>query len=173
MAAYNLPRYDADVLTADRAIADWFEEAVVAASGIADPKTVSNWVTGELFRLMREANLSIGEIKVTPKGLSELLRLVNAGTLNLNTAKEVLAEMFETGRNAAAIVEARGLAQISDTARLSQLVDEILAANPREVEQYQAGKTGLLSWFVGQVMRATRGQANPQIVNELLRTRLS
>lgn len=175
---YGLPRYDATVLTGDQAVADYFEACVAeskgqgAGSGIT-PKLISNWVTGELFRLLKETERSVEDIKVRPAGLIELLTLVEQGTINANTAKDVLGVMFETGQEAKAIVEERGLGQISDTDELARIVEEVIAANPKPVAEYLGGKETVLRFLIGQVMKATRGKANPNLVGQLLRDRLS
>jgi len=166
---YGLTPAEADVLVVEREIADWYEEAVRAYN---DPREVYNWLTGEVFRLLNEANIPITQMQVTPTGLAELLRLVEGGTINRNTAKLVLHEMFATGQEATRIVEAKGLAQVSDEAQLVRIVEQVLAENPDEVRRYREGKKGLFGWFVGQVMKATRGKANPNLVRKLLGERL-
>ncbi len=166
---FGLSRQEAEVLVADKAVADYFE-AVIAAG--VEPKTAANWITGEIFRLMNAAGVELDAVRITPVMLAELVDLVRSGTINLNTAKEVFAEMFATGRAAKAIVEEKGLAQISDAAMLEQLVERVIAENPAEVAAYLGGKEGLLGWFVGQVMRQTKGQANAQMVNQMFRERL-
>ena len=162
---YGLSRREAALLAADRDVAGYFEAAVAAGQekGIA-PKTVSNWITGELFRLLRAEGDEIDGARVTPQALADLIALVEKGTITANSGKTVLGEMFATGQAAAEIVEERGLAQVSDEEALAQIVEEIIAANPEQVARYRAGKETLLQWFVGQVMRATRGKANPQVV---------
>jgi aspartyl-tRNA(Asn)/glutamyl-tRNA(Gln) amidotransferase subunit B len=170
IAEYDLPEYDADLLVEDRAVADYYE-AAVAAGGIA-PKVIANWVTGALFGLMNESGQAIGDVQVTPEGLAELVGLVEDGTVNANTGKEVLGEMFASGRGAREIVEERGLAQISDTGALEQAVIQVLDENPDQVGKYLDGKEQIIGWMIGQVMKATRGKANPQIVRELLLTQL-
>ena len=172
ISAYGLGDYDAGVLVSDRAIADYYEATVGAAASAADPKTVANWVTGALFRLMKESGQEIGEIAVSPQALAELIGLVQEGTINLNTGKDVLAEMFATGRSGREIVAERGLAQISDTAALERIVAQVLDENPEQVDRYLGGTHKVLGWLMGQVMRATRGKANPQAVRELLQARL-
>lgn len=167
---FALSDYDAAVLAEERPVAEWFEEAVAAGG---DPKAVANWLVNNLFALMNESGQSVSEIRVTPVGLVELLDLVEEGTISHNTAKDVLEEMFESGRSAPAIVEEKGLSQISDEAALAIVVDEVLAENPEQVETYLGGKEQIRGWFVGQVMRATRGKANPQLVNRLLSEKLA
>jgi aspartyl-tRNA(Asn)/glutamyl-tRNA(Gln) amidotransferase subunit B len=169
IAEYGLSAYDAGILTADKAVADYFETCVKA---YPQAKTVSNWVTGELFRLLKEAETGIEESRITPAALAELLTLVEKGTINQNTAKAVLGEMFKSGRVAAEIVAEKGLAQISDVDELGRVIDEVIAANPDQAAEYRAGKERLLGWFVGQAMKATRGKANPQLVTELLKEKL-
>ena len=167
---YGLTDYEAGVLVDERPIAEWFETAV--SSG-GDPKTVSNWLINVLFSLMNEHKQSIADIKVTPASLVGLIKLVDKAVINNNTAKEVLAEMFKTGRAADEIVEASGLAQISDESFLEETIAKILADNPGQVATYLGGKEGLRGWFVGQAMRATRGKANPAVVNQLLDQQLN
>ncbi|WP_448593950.1 Asp-tRNA(Asn)/Glu-tRNA(Gln) amidotransferase subunit GatB [Thermoflexus hugenholtzii] len=172
---YGLARYEADLLTEDHAVADYFEEAVRHArqgDPPLEPRTLATWITGELFRLMNEAGAEIGEVRVPPAALVDLIRMVQRGEINLNTGKMVLREAFETGEAPRRIVEARGLTQIRDVEALRTIVLRVIEENPREVESYLRGKEGVLKWFVGQVMRATRGQADPQRVNELVREAL-
>ena len=129
---------------------------------------VSNWVSGELFRLLNEGGIEISRSPVAPEALVGLLRNVERDVVNANTAKAVLAEMFETGRSADAIIAARGLAQISDANEIEALVQRAVEENPRPLEQYLSGKDAILGFFIGQVMRASRGRANPQVVREVL-----
>ncbi|MDX1687501.1 MAG: Asp-tRNA(Asn)/Glu-tRNA(Gln) amidotransferase subunit GatB [Candidatus Promineifilaceae bacterium] len=166
---FALSPYDAAVLAEERPVAEWFEEAVAAGG---EPKAVANWLINNLFALMNESGQSISEIRVTPAMLVELLDLVEEDVISHNTAKDVLVEMFEGGRSAPAIVEEKGLSQISDEAALAVIIDDVLAENPEQVETYLGGKEQIRGWFVGQVMRATRGKANPQLVNRLLSEKL-
>ncbi len=168
---YGLSAYDAGVLTADRAVADFFEAAVSAAPG-ADPKSVSNWVTGELFRLMHDRGLEIADVKIRPDQLMELLQLVETGAITTTIAKRVFTEMFETGASPEQIVEEKGLAQIGDAAALEPIADKVIAENAKAVAEYLAGKEQVLKFLVGQVMKATRGQANPILAAKVLRERL-
>ncbi len=170
--AFGLSDYEAGVLSEDRAVAEWFDAAVAAAGETTSPKTLANWILNDLFRLMNERGRSIDVIPVTPSALVALLDQVERGAINQTSAREVLAEMIDSGRDPAAIIEARGLAQISDEAALTSIVDAVIAANPDPVANYLGGKESLLGWFVGQVMRETKGRANPAVVNELLRARL-
>jgi aspartyl-tRNA(Asn)/glutamyl-tRNA(Gln) amidotransferase subunit B len=163
--AFGLPAYDASVLTEERPVAEWYE-AALAAGGEA--KAVANWLINNLFALINESQQDIRSIQVSPEDLVALLALVDEGSISHNTAKEVLAEMFASGKGAEAIVEEQGLVQISDEAALTRVVAQILAENEAQVQAYLAGKEQLRGWFVGQVMRETRGKANPQVVNELV-----
>jgi aspartyl-tRNA(Asn)/glutamyl-tRNA(Gln) amidotransferase subunit B len=162
---FGLSAYDAGVLSEERPVAAWFE-AAVAAGGEA--KAVTNWMTNVFFSLMNERKESIESVRVTPAGLVELIGLVNRQVINNNTGKEVLAEMFATGESAGAIVERRGLAQISDEAALAAVVAQVLRESPEQVSSYLAGKESIRGWLVGQIMRATKGKGNPGLVNGLL-----
>ena len=169
---YGLSSDDAGLLVAERAVADYYE-AAVKLSGASSVKSVFNWLTGELFRHMNESGTSIEEVKVTPRALVELIALVDAGTINLNTGKRVLADMFETGEPAKTIVETKGLAQISDADALEAIAQRVLEGNPAEVAKYLGGKESVLGWLVGQVMKESRGKANPGAVQEILRRQLA
>ncbi len=167
---YGLSEYDADVLTQNRAIGEYFDEVAAATK---DPKTSANWVMGDLSALLNTAGKPIDESPVTAKNLGELLGLIASGELSGKLAKEVLGKMFESGDTALLIMEREGLRQISDSGALGKIVDEVIAANPKQVEQYRAGKTTVIGFLVGQVMKQSRGQANPAAVNDLLKSRLS
>ncbi len=174
---YGLSRYDAGVLTAERPVADYFESCVRAlppnlGGKEKGAKTVANWITGELFRLLKATDAGIEAVKITPDALAELLALVEKGAISINIAKDVFGEMFETGRPAAQIVEEQGLAQISDVEELARIVEQVIAENPGPVAEYLAGKEPVLRFLVGQVMKATRGKANPQLVTKLLKEKL-
>ena len=174
IADYGLSRHEASMLTSDREVADYFEEVVAAGQEMdLTPKTASNWITGELFRLLRAEGDEIDGGRVTPQALAELIALVEKGIITTNSAKAVLAEMYATQRTAAEIVEEKGLVQISDQQALASIVEEIIETNPEQVARYREGKGTLLQWFVGQVMRATRGKANPQVVMALLEEELA
>jgi aspartyl-tRNA(Asn)/glutamyl-tRNA(Gln) amidotransferase subunit B len=166
---YGLSDYDARLLVSDRAVADYFEGVV--AAGVA-PKEAANWITGELFRLMKAADQDIRERAISAEALAGLIRLVEEGAINLTTGKDVLEEMFASGREARVIVSEQGLAQISDTEELHQIITQVLDENPDQVEEYLSGKEQVLSWFIGRVMRATRGKANPQLAQEMLEDKL-
>ena len=164
----GLSDYDADLLTAERARADYFE---AAAEG-RDAKQAANWVAGELLGRLNKEGLEIEAAPIPAAGLGELIALVADGTLSGRMGREVFEAMWETGRPAAAIVEERGLKQISDTGALESLVDELLVREADKAAEYRAGRTKLLGFFVGQAMKATGGKANPKVVNELLRSKL-
>jgi aspartyl-tRNA(Asn)/glutamyl-tRNA(Gln) amidotransferase subunit B len=173
MAEYKLSRYDAGVLVSDRAVAEYYESCVAAGqkAGVS-PKSVANWMTGELFRLMKADAVEIGALKVNPGDLVGLIALVEQGTITGSAGKEVFGVMFATGRPPAEIVEERGLKQISDADKLAVVVDEVIAANPDVVAQYLGGKETVIGFLIGQVMQATRGKANPKLVGQLLRDKL-
>jgi len=167
---YGLSRYDAEVLTAERPVADYFESCVRAHP---DARPVANWITGELFRLLKAADAGIEAVRITPEALAELLTLVEKDAISINIAKDVFAKMFETGHSAPRIVREKGLAQVSDVEELSRIVEQVIAENPGPVAEYLAGKDAVLRFLVGQVMKATRGQANPHLANKLFAEKLS
>jgi len=172
-ADYGLPETDAAILAEDREVADYFEAAATAARWHSvSARSVANWIGGELFRLLKESGTDVGQARVAPADLAELVALVEGGQVTANSGKAVLATMFATGKGAAAVVQEQGLAQVSDEDALARVVDEVLLAHPDEVASYRAGKQTLAQWFVGQVMRATRGKANPQVVVALVEERL-
>lgn len=166
---FGLSAYDAGVLVAERETAEYFE-TVVKVCG--DAKLAANWVSVELFARLNKAGLGLSESKVDASGLGGLLALIKDGTISGKIAKDVFDEMFESGKAADTIVDEKGLKQISDTGELEGIIDQLLADNPSQVEAYRGGKTGLIGWFVGQVMKATKGQANPGMVNQLLKSKL-
>lgn len=166
----GLSPYDARVITDDKAIAAYFEAVVTAK---ANPKQATNWVMGDLTAYLKNEKLTISDIAMTPKALAELIGLIEAGTISGKMAKEILPELLTKGGSPTELVESKGLVQISDTGALETAIDEILAANPKELEQYRAGKTKLLGFFVGQVMKKTEGRADPKLTNELLAKKLN
>ncbi len=170
---YGLPAYDAALLTEERAVADYFEQAVAAAPTRVTPKMVANWMLGALFALWNEGGYTAATSPVTPQGLAELLGFVAAGEVNQNTAKQVLSVMASTGRPAGEIIEEQGLRQISDAEQIAAWVEEVLQAFPKEVQTYLKGKEGVANFLFGQVMRKARGRANPQVVREALMARLA
>ena len=161
----GLREYDAGVLTESRALSEYFEEA---ARVCGDSRSAANWVMGDLAGALKAEGKEIGESPVSAAHLGELLALIAKGEISGKLAKDIFAKMFASGEPPGAIVEREGLKQISDSAALEKIVDEVLAANPKQVEQYKSGKGAVLGFFVGQVMKATRGQANPAAVNEIL-----
>lgn len=170
MDSYGLPEYDAGVLTADKALADYFE-AVLAV--FPRPKQVSNWIMAEVLRELKKEEAGIASLKVTPEDLGRLLALVEEGAISGKIAKMVFEEMVQTGRGPEAIIREKGFSQITDAGVLEAQAREILAAHPKEVADYKAGKTKVLGFFVGQLMRRTKGQANPQLANEVFRKLLA
>lgn len=166
---YGIREYDAQVLTLTRAAAEYFEKAA-AASG--DPRTTANWVTGDLMGLLRAAGKDISESPVRAEDLGGLVRMIARGEVTGKLAKEILAKMFTSGESARAVMAREGLEQISDAGALEKIVEEVIANNPKQVAQYKAGKAAVLRFLVGQVMKASRGQANPSMVNEVLRAKL-
>jgi aspartyl-tRNA(Asn)/glutamyl-tRNA(Gln) amidotransferase subunit B len=160
---------DAELLTAELSIAQWFEEAVGAG---AHPKAAANWMMTELMKYLNEDNRSIEHCPILPKQLAELLSLIDKGTISGKIAKTVFEEMYATGKDAAEIVKEKGLVQISDTDAIERVLDEILAKFPAEVQRLKAGDEKLTGFFVGQLMKAMKGKANPQIANELLRKKI-
>jgi len=169
VAQYDLSVYDAELLVSDKDVAAYFERVVAAGSA---PKEAANWITGELFRLMKEADRSIVRIQIAPEALAALIALVKEDKINQSTGKDVLQEMFASGRDAQSIVAEQGLAQISDKARLQEIVTQVLEQHPEQVEEYLSGKEQVMGWFIGRIMRATRGKANPQLARELLKNQL-
>ena len=166
MADYGLPEYDADILTSDRDLSDYFEMTVKAYAG--DPKRVSNWLMNDVLRMMNDQGLSASQLRLTPLYLAEIIKLVDANTINITTGKKLLVTVQETGRAPGDIVQAEGLAQVSDDAAIRAAVQSILDANPKEVQSYKAGKVSLMGWFVGQVMRQMRGKADPNLTRAVL-----
>jgi aspartyl-tRNA(Asn)/glutamyl-tRNA(Gln) amidotransferase subunit B len=170
VSAHGITPYDAEVLTGTQALADYFE--AVAKAG-ASPKNAANWIQTELLRRLNDSGKDIEVSPVSPAALAELLKLVESGQITGAVGKKVFATMFESGRAAAEIVAAEGLAQISDTSAIEQAAREVIAKNPDNVAKFKGGNEGVFKFFVGQVMKATRGQANPQAVNDILRRLLA
>ncbi len=166
---YGLPGYDAAILTNTKELADYFEECVKSCP---NPKAVSNWIMGDLTRLLNLSGIEITECKITPENLSSLLGLIDKGTISGKIAKTVFEEMFASGKDPETIVREKGLVQISDESAIVTIVDEVLARNPGPVEDFKAGKERALGFLVGQVMKSTKGKANPEMVNKLLREKL-
>ena len=165
MESFGLSNYDAEVLVADKQVAEYFEEVVAAK---ADPKLVCNWISGELMRIMNENKADIRNVGIPAGSLASLIQFLQEGSISGKIAKTVFEEMVQSGKDPATIIEVRGLKQVSDEGALRGLLETLLNNNPKQVEQYRAGKTQIKGFFVGQVMKETKGQANPQIVNQLL-----
>ena len=174
VAEYRLPRYDADVLTVDKAMADFYEASVGTLPKKSDEavKTVSNFVMGDVMRLLSERKQTIGELKLNPQHLSELVGLIQDKTISNKIAKDIFPELLGSQDSPKQIVENRGLIQVTDTTALRQTVLEVIAKNQTQLGQYKAGKTNLFGYFVGQVMKASQGKANPGMVNELMKEEL-
>ena len=167
---YGISDEDAGLLVAERETAEWFEVAVKAGG---DPKNICNWIKGDFAKLLNDNNTQINESLVTPQMLVAMLSLVEKGTISGRIAKTVFEEMYRTGKTADEVVEEKGLVQISDASGIETIIDEILNNSTGEVARFREGETKLMGFFVGQVMKATKGKANPKIVNELLRKKLN
>jgi aspartyl-tRNA(Asn)/glutamyl-tRNA(Gln) amidotransferase subunit B len=163
---YQIPEYDAGVITASKALADYYEECVRL---FPEPKQVSNWIMGDLLRLLKEDDKEAEAAPLSPRQLAAMLALIKDGTISGKIAKTVFEEMYKTGKGAKEIVAEKGLVQITDQAAVEQAVEKVLQDHPQEVEAYKNGKEKLFGFFVGQVMKATQGKANPQLVNETLK----
>jgi len=168
---YGLSPYDADVLTQTRELAGWYEQLVAAHP--QDPKRCANWMANELLGRLNEQGVDIAHSSVNAVALAELLNRIDDGTISGKIAKDVLDAMIQSGKAADAIIEEKGLKQVSDTGAIDALINDIIAANPQQVEQYRGGRDKLFGFFVGQVMKATKGQANPAVVNERLKALLA
>lgn len=166
---YGLPEYDAGVLTSTKEMADYFEACLDA---YLSPKAVSNWIMGDLSRLLNANNLEISECPVSPVNLASLFKILDEGTISGKIAKVVFEEMFATGKDAGTIVKEKGLVQISDEESLSAIVEEVIAGNPKSVSDYRNGKDKAMGFLVGQVMKATKGKANPELVNKLFKEKI-
>ena len=168
--SYNIPEYDAVVLTTSRNIADYYEKSV---SLYPEPKEISNWIMGELLRQLKIDGRKIDESPIKPEGLIALLKLIKEGTLSAKMAKTVFEEMYQSSKSATEIVAQKGLAQITDSSTIENLVDEILKINTGQVEQYKNGKEKVFGFLVGQIMKQSKGQADPALVNKLLKDRIN
>ena len=167
---YGLTEYDAGVLLSDRELADFFEQAVKVAGG--EPKAVANWVTGEVLRYVKNDGGSISRTKIRPEHIGSLVKLVKGGALSFSTAKEVFAEVIASGKEPEAIVQAKGLAQVSDESAIAAAVDAVLAENPKAVADYKAGNQRAIGALVGPVMKRMGGKANPAVINKVLVARI-
>ncbi len=169
VSSHGLREYDAQVLTLTREIGDYFETAVKVSG---DGRTTANWVAGELMGLLKAAGKEISDSPIPPEHIGELVMLIKKGELSGKLAKELLPRMFDTGEPPSVIMQREGLKQISDTGALEKIVEDVISANPKQVEQYRSGKTAVLGFLVGQVMKSSRGQANPGAVNDVLKAKL-
>jgi aspartyl-tRNA(Asn)/glutamyl-tRNA(Gln) amidotransferase subunit B len=167
MEQYGLNEYDAGVLVAEKAIADYYEQ-IVSSAPQAGPKMAANWLMGEFFSLLNQSGSDIEDTLVKPQALAELIEMVAAGEINQNTAKTVLADMFVSGKQAEAIVSERGLRQISDSELIAEMIAQVLAENGQQVQEYLQGKETISRWLFGQVMRKAKGRANPQVIQQEL-----
>ncbi|KPK74914.1 MAG: glutamyl-tRNA amidotransferase [candidate division Zixibacteria bacterium SM23_73] len=167
---YKIPQYDAEILTSSKEIADYYEECV---KNYSDGKKVSNWMMGEVLRELNQRQIEIKDFKIVPKNLTGLLKQMDDGTISGKMAKEIFAEMAETGKSASRIIKEKGLTQITDESNLTQIIETILNENEENVKKYHAGKEKLFGFFVGEVMKKTQGKANPNLVNQILKEKLS
>jgi len=167
---YSLSFSDASQLTQERSLADYYERAVQASSGNA--RATANWIRSELLRELENAGLSAEESSVPATELGALVRMIDQGNISGKQGKDVLVEMFATGKPASAIVAERGLVQVSDIGEIDRIIDDVIAASPQQLESYRSGKEALFGFFVGQVMKASKGKANPKVVKDRLRLKL-
>jgi len=167
---YQIPAYDAGVLTSDKALANYYEEVVKLCS---QPKAASNWVMGDVMRFLNEDKLDIRQCPITAKSLADMIRLIDEGSISGKMAKEIVGDMYKTGKSPQTIVEEKGMVQITDESELIKTITSIMEANPGQVADYRGGKEKIFGFFVGQAMKATKGKANPQLVNELLKKMLA
>lgn len=163
---YGLPEYDADILTSERKLSDYFENTVKAYGG--DPKKVSNWLMNDVLRMINDQGLNPSEMKLTPQALGALLKMVDAGTINISTGKALLQKVQDSGKSPEKLVEEEGLAKVSDDSAIRKVCEEVLAESPSEVASYKNGKVTLLGWFVGQVMKKMRGKADANMARGIL-----
>ena len=168
---YGLPEYDAEILTGERSLSDYFEAAAKAYGG--DPKRVSNWLMNDVLRLLNERGLSAGQLRLAPAYLADIIRLVDAGTVNVSTGKSLLEKVESRGMPPGEIVQSEGLARVSDEDTIRAICAEVLGESPEQVANYKAGKVTLIGWFVGQAMKKSRGKADPQLARAILEELLS
>ncbi|MBQ1187908.1 MAG: Asp-tRNA(Asn)/Glu-tRNA(Gln) amidotransferase GatCAB subunit B, partial [Peptococcaceae bacterium] len=166
----GLPEYDAGIITASKALVDFYD-AVHTYYG--DAKKISNWIMGELLAKVNAEGIELDALKIQPEQMAALLKLVDSGEISGKIAKKVFAEMFETGKNPDDIIKEQGLKQISDETELKTMIEQVAETNPKSVEDYKAGKTKALGFLVGQIMKQSRGQANPAVINRLLVEKLN
>ncbi len=171
MREYELPEYDADILTGERTLSDYFEQAVQAYGG--DPKRVSNWVMNDVLRLINDRNVPAEKLRISPEYLGEIIKLVDSGRINTSTGKSLVEKVEDTNQSPNEIVAVEGLGVVSDDAALRGIITDVIESNPEQVSTYQGGKTTIIGWFVGQVMKKSRGKADPQLTRSLLEELLS
>ena len=169
MEEYGLNDYDAGVLTASQELSEYFEKVLVDG---AAPKIACNWITGDLTRVMNESGKTLSEINLSPENLANLTILIDQGEISSKIAKTVFAEMLDSGKTPNTIIEEKGLKQITDEKELGRIVEELLASNPQQVKQYREGKTKVIGFFVGQMMKQTQGKGDPAVINRLLKEKL-
>ncbi len=167
---YQIPAYDAGVLTADKALAYYYEDVVKLCG---KPKIASNWVMGDVMKFLNEDKKSVRECPITARSLADMIGLIEEGTISGKIAKEVIADMYSTGKTPQDIIKEKGLVQITDEGALAKTIADIIETNPGQVKDYRGGKEKIFGFFVGQVMKATQGKANPQLVNDLLKKMLA
>jgi aspartyl-tRNA(Asn)/glutamyl-tRNA(Gln) amidotransferase subunit B len=170
MNSYEIPALDTGVLTSSKSLADYFEQCTAL---FPQPKIISNWLMGDLLRELKKDNRDIEDCPVSPSALVDLLKLIDSGTISGNMAKGVFEEMYQTQKSAAHIVKEKGLEQITDSSAIEKIVDEVLQANPSQVEEFRGGKEKVIGFLVGQVMKESKGKANPGMVNKLLKEKMS
>jgi len=166
---YQIPEYDAEILTATKAMANYYEECV---RRFPEPKTVSNWMMGDLLKELKRDEREIDQCPVTPQHLAEMLSMMKSGTISGKIAKDVFEEMYRTGDRPDKIVKEKGWVQILDTGEIEKAIALVMEANPKQVEDYRKGKEKIFGFFVGEVMKLTKGKANPKMVNDLLQKKL-
>jgi aspartyl-tRNA(Asn)/glutamyl-tRNA(Gln) amidotransferase subunit B len=166
---FKLPEYDAEILTSTRQLADYYEKVISVTN---DYKSASNWVMGDVLKIMKETKIEITDFPISANNIGNLIELINNGTISGKIAKDIFPEMLKTNEDPGKIVKDKNLVQISDTSALEKIIDEIIANNKAQVQQYLDGKESVLGFFVGQVMKISQGKANPKVVNELLKSKL-
>ena len=177
VSEFGLPVYDANLLTGSKAMADYFESLLKTNKPEGMPlanraKMTSNWLLGEFSRLLNAGNIEISQVKVSPEQFCQLFDLINKGSLGGTAAKQVFEEMFNTGKSVADVFAQKGLSQISDSSELEKIAEQVITDNPQAVKDFHAGKETAIKFLVGQLMRASRGRANPQKATELLKNKL-
>ena len=171
---YKLSNYDASVLTAEKQTSDYFNETINSDPELKNhAKIVVNWITSELFSLLNKNNQDLNNSPVSPENLGQLIKLISTNEISGKIAKDVLEDMFSSGKTARQIVDEKGLQQVTDQGEIAKVIDEVIAENPKMVEQYLAGKDKLLGFFVGQAMKLTKGKANPKMLNDILKQKLN